>query len=467
MRLRDEATKHLNTMQGNLERLQPTFQKMALVGTASFAALSAGIIKVTQSGAQLEQTTIAFETMLGSAEKAKTLLEDLSKFGLKTPFEITQLRESTKQLLAYGIEGDKVIDTLRVLGDISAGVGMDKLPQLILAFGQVQAATKLTGTELRQFSEAGVPLLGTLAEQFGVTAGEMQEMISQGEVSFGDVEKALQSLTAEGGKFFQLMENQSQTLSGSWSNLQDTITKAMEEIGAKLVPVLTPIIQRLTVIVGKISEWIQQNPQLVITLGGIAVALTGLVAAVGALGLALPVIITGFTLLTGTAGVVIGIIAGVGFAIMQLMKILDIFRNHWAEVWDGVKIIFFEKVQSIISMYNRMKDTISKPIKSAVGAVTDFTKGCSALSTAGRCLAHEARQCRSWRMDKSRSSPRTLPDKTVINLSILFLILTTWSQAMPGFSRSSARRSIPSTGNPPLSGLPDAKLWPLSSIPQL
>src|SRR5262245_16202730 len=106
IRLRDEASQHLQTVQGNLERLQPTFQKMAVIGTASVAAIAAGVIKVTEAGARLEQTQIAFETMLGSAEKAKNLLAELSKFGLKTPFQIDQLRESTKQLLAYGIEGD-------------------------------------------------------------------------------------------------------------------------------------------------------------------------------------------------------------------------------------------------------------------------------------------------------------------------------------------------------------------------
>lgn len=169
----------------------------------------------------LQDTALAFEVMLGSAEKAKTLLTDLSQFAKVTPFNLGELQGLTKQMLAYGFTQDDVIKQMEILGNLSAGVGKDKLPQLTLAYGQVKAATKLTGAELRQFSEAGVPLLQALADEFGVTTARVQEMISEGIVGFPDVERALSKLTGEGGRFNDMMKRQSGTFSGVMSNLED------------------------------------------------------------------------------------------------------------------------------------------------------------------------------------------------------------------------------------------------------
>ena len=121
------------------------------------------------NASMIEQSRIAFETMLGSSDKARKLLTQLSDFARKTPFDLPQVIEGSQRLLAYNVAAEDIIPTFTMLGNIAAGVGKDKLPQLILAFGQVKAATHLTGAELRQFSEAGVPLLDTLAKNFKMT----------------------------------------------------------------------------------------------------------------------------------------------------------------------------------------------------------------------------------------------------------------------------------------------------------
>lgn len=198
--------------------------------TGAFSAVASAGKEVLKSSVDFEQSRIAFETMLGSADKAKKMLKDVSDFAAKTPFELPEVVTGAKQLLAYNIEADKIIPTFKALGNIAAGVGKDKLPQLILAFGQVKAATKLTGQELRQFTEAGVPMLATLATQMGKTEGEIKKMVEEGKVGFADVEKALFGMSEQGGKFANLMEKQSLTLGGVLSNLSDNFGRIGREI---------------------------------------------------------------------------------------------------------------------------------------------------------------------------------------------------------------------------------------------
>jgi tape measure domain-containing protein len=189
-------------------------------GTALFFAGRSAL----KTASEYQQSRIAFDTMLGSAEKGQKMMKELSDFAKKTPFNLPQVVEGAKSLLAYRISADKIIPTFNALGNIAAGVGREKLPQLTLAFGQVRTAGKLTGQELRQFTEAGVPLLDVLAQQSGKTASQIKEDMEKGIApSFGEVEKALFSMSEKGGTFYNLMEKQSQTFAGRMSNIGDTV----------------------------------------------------------------------------------------------------------------------------------------------------------------------------------------------------------------------------------------------------
>lgn len=255
-----KAKEETSNFQDRLAGLGNTIKNVLVVGAAAGAA---GLVFIGKSAldaaANFEQTKIAFETMLGSAAKAGKLLADLQDFAKRTPFNLVELQETTKRLLAYGVEGDKVIETLTTLGNISSAVGRDKMPQLTLAFGQVKAIGRLTGMELRQFSETGVPLLGLLTEQFKVSTAEMQDMISAGEIGFPAVQKALESLGGESGKWGDMMDQQSKTLSGSISNLQDSWTQLMVVLGTFFIPVATKLIQTLTAILTPLQNVIQTS----------------------------------------------------------------------------------------------------------------------------------------------------------------------------------------------------------------
>ncbi|MCK5316396.1 MAG: tape measure protein [Anaerolineales bacterium] len=228
----DVDEKSLNDLDRSLVNIQKSVKSMTILfGGASLAI--GGLLKVA---GDFEQVEVAFETMLGSADKAKDLLEDITKFARTTPFSLTGIVDSSKQLLAFGIEQEKIIGTMTSLGNIAAGVGRDKLPTLVRAFGKIRTKGKATMEELNMLLEAGVPVLDELAKNYGVTTAELFKMISAGKVGFTDVEAALTGLSTGSGKFANLMEKQSKTFLGMLSNLKDFITVTAIEIGKELLP---------------------------------------------------------------------------------------------------------------------------------------------------------------------------------------------------------------------------------------
>lgn len=203
--------------------------------TVAFAAAGAGMLFFVREAGKLEQTEIAFTTMLGSAEKAKEVLSDLYAFAAKTPFKIPEVETNAKLLLGMGIEADNLIPTMKALGDVSAGLSVP-LGRLALNYGQVKAQTKLTGRELRDFAIAGVPLLAELAKMMNIAEKEVAEMVSRGEIGFPIVEQAFKNMTSEGGKFNDLMIKQSKSLFGLWSNLLDFLIIYSRRVGKTLLP---------------------------------------------------------------------------------------------------------------------------------------------------------------------------------------------------------------------------------------
>lgn len=221
---------------------------------------SAAIVELGKSSLQAasnaETTRIAFETMLGSKERATELQSQIVDLAAKTPFELTELNDYTKRLMSMGIEHKDVIADMKSLGDVAAGVGKEKLPQIVLAFGQVKAAGKLMGGELKQFTEAGVPLLETLAKQAGKSTAQIRDAISAGTVNFDMVREAMRSLTGEGGKFFNLMEKQSKTLDGMMSNLSDSFNQVQVELGDKLMPTAKAFAGVALDVVSTLHDWV-------------------------------------------------------------------------------------------------------------------------------------------------------------------------------------------------------------------
>lgn len=207
-----------------------------LAAVFSVSAIKSYISKLVQIRGEFELQQKSLEVLLQSKDKADALWEKTVQLAVKSPFTIRELVTYTKQLAAYRVESDKLYETNKMLADVSAGIGAD-MGRLILAYGQVKAANFLRGTELRQFSEAGVNMLGELAklytevEQRSVSVGEVFERVSKRAVLFSDVHKVFERITSEGGIFYQMQEKQSATLRGQIMNLKDSLDLMYNSIG--------------------------------------------------------------------------------------------------------------------------------------------------------------------------------------------------------------------------------------------
>jgi hypothetical protein len=202
-------------------------------------------------GGEFQKQRIALTSILGDSMKAETIFNRIKDLAVVSPFQFKELASYTKQLSAYNIPYEELYDTTKRFADISAGVGVD-MGRIILAYGQVRSAAFLRGQELRQFTEAGIPLVDELAKKFteltrkATSAGEVFDKISRKEVSFGMVKDVLWDLTNEGGKFYNMQEALAESLAGKWSNLQDAWDVMMADIAESNSGVLSDSLELLT-----------------------------------------------------------------------------------------------------------------------------------------------------------------------------------------------------------------------------
>lgn len=235
------------------------------LGTAIKALITAAAAKtlwsaLVGSNAEMEQTLTSFTVMLGDAEKAKALVEEMTDFAAKTPLELPDVTKAAQMLMNYGVAEEEVIEKMTRLGDLAGG-SAEKLDRVSLAYGQMLAKGKVTGEELRQMTEAGVPLLQALADTLGATTADVQKMISDSKVGIGDLDRAIESLTTGSGKFSGMMEKQSQTMTGMLSTARDLIAQFGRETGeeafAEAKDALSELLDRIRELEadGTLAEW--------------------------------------------------------------------------------------------------------------------------------------------------------------------------------------------------------------------
>lgn len=216
------------------QSIENVFNRIKSVASVAFAGFTAKEIISTLGSVrgEFQQFEIAFETMLGSGQKAKGMISDLANLAASTPFDMKGVVNGAKQLLAYGFAANEITDTMRRLGDVSAGLGLN-LQDLTWLYGTTMVQGRLFTRDLMQFTGRGIPLTEELAKQFGVTKDKVSELVTAGKVGFPEVKKAIESLTNEGGKFGGLMEKQSHSITGQVSNIKDTIEMAINDLGTQ------------------------------------------------------------------------------------------------------------------------------------------------------------------------------------------------------------------------------------------
>lgn len=204
--------------------------KKALAVIGGTAAIKKFISDLVNVRGEFQKTQMSFETMLGSKEKADKLMAQMVETSAKTPFDLQGVANGAKQLLAYGTEAENVNDTLIRLGNIASGLSIP-LGDMVYLYGTTQTQGRLFTQDVRQFMGRGVPLVKELAAMLGKTEEEINKMVTAGQIGFSQVEAVIKKMTDEGGKFYNLMQKQSETLSGQISNLGDAWDRMLNSIG--------------------------------------------------------------------------------------------------------------------------------------------------------------------------------------------------------------------------------------------
>jgi tape measure domain-containing protein len=293
---------------------------VASVGAVSLAALSWPL----SLASNMENTEAAFTTLLKDGDKARSLMEDLAAFAASTPFQFDELANAGKKLLAFGSEAGNVKTELRSIGDIASAIGAP-IGEIAELYGKARVQGRLFGEDINQLTGRGIPIIQELAKQFGVADSEVKALVEDGQIGFGNLEKAFISLTTGAGQFAGGMERQSKTLSGSFSTLRDNIAAAFRPFGEVLLPFAKKALDVGTKLVSKFAEFAKNNKQLVIPLAAALAAITAIgsvVATVGgsvfALGAAIAAVGSAAGTLAGIA-TTIGATLGVPFAIAAVL----------------------------------------------------------------------------------------------------------------------------------------------------
>lgn len=227
-----ETTSELKKQKAGVSGVSDEMKKMKTLITGFIAAYGGKKLwdLLIGSNAEMEQYTTSLEVMLGSASKASAMIEKMRDFAAKTPLTLENVISGGSLLMSYGVDESNLIDTMTKLGDLASG-NAEKMDRITLAYGQMLAKGKVTGEELMQMTEAGVPLQTALAESIGVTGEEFSKMVSAGKVGIDDLNKAITGLTTGNGKFAGMMQKQSETMQGMLSTLQDNVSEFFRKMG--------------------------------------------------------------------------------------------------------------------------------------------------------------------------------------------------------------------------------------------
>lgn len=242
------------------EALDVSKKSLAVLGGIGAGLAALGVASV-KAGASLQSTKTAFTNMLGSAEKAQDFLAKMQDFAAKTPFEFSQVSQAAQKFIAFGFSAEQVIPTLTAVGDAAAGVGLgaEGINRITLALGQMAAKSKVQAGEMMQLTETGIPAWKMLADQIGVSVPEAMSMVSKGAIDAATGITALVSGMEQ--SFGGMMDQQSQTISGTWSTLMDGLEQSAAQVGLQLAEALnlTGLFQSLGYMLTNFAATVQSS----------------------------------------------------------------------------------------------------------------------------------------------------------------------------------------------------------------
>lgn len=245
-----ESTHSISEVRGEVDGLSNSFKRASELAAGIFAVngIQDFVSRLYSVRGEFQQLEISFRTMLGSGEQANELISQLAQTAASTPFDLQGIASSAKNMLAYGFAADQVNDTIVRLGNVAAGLSQP-LGDIVYLYGTLKASGRVTNIDIRQFANRGIPIYEELAKVLGKSVSEINNLVSAGKVGFPDIEQAFQNMTNKGGKFYNLMEEQSKSLTGQISNLQDNIDMMFNELGKSSEGVLSSGIKAVSYLV--------------------------------------------------------------------------------------------------------------------------------------------------------------------------------------------------------------------------
>jgi tape measure domain-containing protein len=327
--------------------------------------------------ADLEQTQVGFEVMLGSAEKANKMIADIRQFAKVTPFETTDLVKASETMLGFGIAGEKIMPTLKMLGDVSRG-NAEKLRLVSLAYSQIQAAGRLMGQDLLQLINAGFNPLQEISQKTGKSMAQLKKEMEAGKISASMVTEAFISATSAGGRFFGMMERQSQTFHGMVSTLRDEWNEGLIDLGQRILPtaiegvkwlrsVLSDIMNRVdfSPIVNAFEDWNGAIQQVTVWLGELwtAMGLSTNQANV------LQYVFNAVAFSIRNAGLPLRFLINLIMLVTESVRSTVEHFKGWGEVLEGVFTFDYEKIKS---GFNNVVDSASEGFGKLKERVSNF-----------------------------------------------------------------------------------------------
>jgi len=406
--MRNDVSRLTGDLQTQGAQIESFASKAAAAAAGFFSTqAAAGFVKqMVQVRGEFQQIEIAFNTMLGSKEKADQLMAEAVKLAAITPFTLNDVAKGAKQLLAYGFAAGDITQELTKLGNVAAGVG-SQLGDIVYLYGTMKAGGRVTQVDLNQFAGRGIPIYDELAKVIGKTTGEVRAYVSAGKIGFPEVEKAFGNMTGQGGKFFNLMQEQSKSLTGQLANLGDAWDMMLNSLGKsqegiigdgiqaaielvenyqKVIDIIGILIisygvYRASLIVTAVNQRIVAEGQLQMALSGNTLAASQL-RAVGAttfLNQALVRIRTtlmSFAAATAPIAVITAFIA-VGYALVQYQDAAEIAENSLTEAKEKGARALDNETEKINGLLKTIKDhNVSKrEQKAAYDELLQTTQG--------------------------------------------------------------------------------------------
>lgn len=258
----------ISEARGEVDLLSSSFQRAAGLAAGIFAVSGVQdfVSKLYSVRGEFQQLEISFKTMLGSGEQANELIAQLAQTAASTPFDLQGIASSAKNMLAYGFAADQVNETIVRLGNVAAGLSQP-LGDIVYLYGSLRASGRVTNIDISQFANRGIPIYEELAKVLGKSVSEINSLVSAGKVGFPEIEQAFQNMTNKGGKFYNLMQAQSESLTGQISNLQDNIDMMFNELGKASEGVLSSGVKAVAYLVENYEKIGKVIAGLIVTYG--------------------------------------------------------------------------------------------------------------------------------------------------------------------------------------------------------